>query len=164
MLTGIILKDYTTFTKETSFDFKATNYKILDESNVGRNRVLKGALFVGENASGKTQVLNSIVLLLDLLLDNAEQNFIIRKSMYTKGTKFSLTYTFDISGNDIKYSVEFDSNTINSEKLYVNNELKLERLQKSGKTYFQEEKDNTDINPGLSLLKLEYYNTRFNND
>ena len=53
MLTGIILKDYTTFTKETSFDFKATNYKILDESNVGRNRVLKGALFVGENASGK---------------------------------------------------------------------------------------------------------------
>lgn len=164
MLTGIILKDYTTFTKETPFDFKATNYKILDESNVGRNRVLKGALFVGENASGKTQVLNSIVLLLDLLLDNAEQNFIIRKSMYTKGTKFSLTYTFDISGNDIKYSVEFDSNTINSEKLYVNNELKLERLQKSGKTYFQEEKDNTDINPGLSLLKLEYYNTRFNND
>ena len=164
MLTGIVLKDYTTFIKETSFDFKATNYKILDDSNVGKNRVLKGALFVGENASGKTQVLNSIVLLLDLLLDNAEQNFIVKKSMYTKGTKFSLTYTFNTSGNDIKYSVEFESNTINSEKLYVNNVLKLERLQKSGKTYFSEEKDNTNINPGLSLLKLEYYNTRFNND
>lgn len=164
MLTGIILKDYTTFIKETVFDFKATNYKILDDSNVGENRVLKGALFVGENASGKTQVLNSIVLLLDLLLDNTEQNFIVKKSMYTKGTKFSLTYTFNISGNDIKYSVEFESNNINSEKLYVNNELKLERLQKSGKTYFKEEKDNTNINPELSLLKLEYYNTRFNND
>ena len=164
MLTGITLKDYTTFIKETTFDFKATNSKILNETNVGDNRVLKGALFVGENASGKTQVLQAIVLLFDLLLDNTEQNFIVKKSMYTKGTKFSLVYTFNVNGNDIKYSVEFDGNEINSEKLFVNNELKLERLKKNGKTYFGEEKDNDNINPSLSLLKLEYYNTRFNND
>lgn len=164
MLTGITLKDYTTFIKETTFDFKATNSKILNETNVGGNRVLKGALFVGENASGKTQVLQAIVLLFDLLLDNTEQNFIVKKSMYTKGTKFSLVYTFNVDGNDIKYSVEFDGNEINSEKLFVNNELKLERLKKNGKTYFGEEKDNDNINPSLSLLKLEYYNTRFNND
>ena len=164
MLTGITLKDYTTFIKETTFDFKATNSKILNETNVGDNRVLKGAPFVGENASGKTQVLQAIVLLLDLLLDNTEQNFIVKKSMYTKGTKFSLVYTFNVDGKDIKYSVEFDGNEINSEKLFVNNELKLERLKKNGKTYFGEEKDNDNINPSLSLLKLEYYNTRFNND
>ena len=164
MLTGITLKDYTTFIKETTFDFKATNSKILNETNVGDNRVLKGALFVGENASGKTQVLQAIVLLFDLLLDNTEQNFIVKKSMYTKGTKFSLVYTFNVDGKDIKYSVEFDGNEINSEKLFVNNELKLERLKKNGKTYFGEEKDNDNINPSLALLKLEYYNTRFNND
>ena len=164
MLKGITLKDYTTFIKETTFDFKATNSKILNETNVGDNRVLKGALFVGENASGKTQVLQAIVLLFDLLLDNTEQNFIVKKSMYTKGTKFSLVYTFNVDGNDIKYSVEFEGNEINSEKLFVNNELKLERLKKNGKTYFGEEKDNDNINPSLSLLKLEYYNTRFNND
>ena len=164
MLTGITLKDYTTFIKETTFDFKATNSKILNETNVGDNRVLKGALFVGENASGKTQVLQAIVLLFDLLLDNTEQNFIVKKSMYTKGTKFSLVYTFNVDGNDIKYSVEFEGNEINSEKLFVNNELKLERLKKNGKTYFGEEKDNDNINPSLALLKLEYYNTRFNND
>ena len=74
MLTSIILRDYTTFISETIFNFNATNYKILEDTNVGSNRVLKGALFVGENASGKTQVLNSIVLLLDLLLENSEQN------------------------------------------------------------------------------------------
>ena len=74
MLTSITLKDYTTFISETTFDFTATNYKILEETNVGKNRVLKGALFVGENASGKTQVLSSILLLLDLMLENAEQN------------------------------------------------------------------------------------------
>ena len=164
MLTGITLKDYTTFISETIFDFNATNYKILEDTNVGENRVLKGALFVGENASGKTQVLNSIVLLLDLLLDNSEQNYIFRKSLYTPGTKYTLEYTFNVDGNNIKYSVTFESNSINSEKLFLNSELKLERLNTSGKTYFGEEKDNDNINPGLSLLKLEYYNTRFNNN
>lgn len=164
MLTSITLKDYTTFISETTFDFTATNYKILEDINVGDNRVLKGSLFVGENASGKTQVLNSIILLLDLLLENAEQNFIMRKSMYTKGTKFNLSYSFNVDGKIIKYDVEFESNAINSEKLYINNELKLERLKNSGKSYFGDTKDNSDINPGLSLVKLEYYNTRFNND
>ncbi len=164
MLTGITLKDYTTFIGETTFDFRATNYKILEDNNVGDNRVLKGALFIGENASGKTQVLNSIVLLLNLLLENSEQNFIVKKSMYTKGTKFSLSYNFNVSGNDIKYDVTFESNLISSEKLFVNGEMKLNRLNKSGQTNFGEEKDNKDINPSLSLLKLEYYNTKFNND
>ncbi len=164
MLTEITLKDYTTFITETTFDFRAKNYKILEDTNVGENRILKGALFVGENASGKTQVLNSIVLLLNLLLENSEQNFITKKSMYTKGTKFSLTYGFDVKGNAIKYSVTFDGNNIASEKLYVNDVMKLNRLNTSGQTNFGEEKDNKDINPNLALLKLEYYNTRFNND
>lgn len=164
MLTSITLKNYTTFIKETTFDFKSTNYKILDETNVGENRVLKGALFIGENASGKTQVLNAIVLLLDLLLINAEQNLAIKKSLYTKGKKFSLTYTFDIHGNNIKYSIILEDNSINSEKLYMNNELKLERLQNNGKTYFGEENDNNEVASGLSLLRLEYYSTRFNNN
>ena len=79
MLTGITLKDYTTFIKERTFDFKATNYKILEDTNVGENRVLKGAMFVGENASGKTQVLNAIAFLLNLLLENSELNFIEKK-------------------------------------------------------------------------------------
>lgn len=164
MLTGITLKDYTTFISETTFDFNATNYKILENTNVGANRVLKGALFVGENASGKTQVLKSITLLLDLLLENAEQNFIFRKSMYTEGTKFNLGYKFNIDGNIIKYDVEFESNAIIGEKLYVNDELKIDRIRNSGKSYFDTPKDNDNINPGLSLVKLEYYNTRFNND
>lgn len=164
MLTEITLKDYTTFINKTSFDFKGTNYKILENSNVGENRVLKGALFIGENASGKTQVLNAIVLLLDLLLENSEQNYILKKSLYTSGTKYSLGYAFCVDGNEVKYDVTFENNSINSEKLYLNNKLKLERLNTSGKTYFGEEKDNKNINPGLSLLKLEYYNTRFNND
>lgn len=164
MLTSITLKDYTTFIKERTFDFKATNYKILEETNVGEDRVLKGALFIGENASGKTQALKAIKLLLDLLLGNSEQNFIEKKSLYTKGTKFSLIYTFDVKKNIIKYEVTFNANSISSEKLYLNDEMKLNRLKENGETYFGEEKEIKDVNDNLSLLKLEYYNTRFYND
>ena len=163
MLTSIILKDYTTFINETIFDFKATNYKILEDTNVGANRVLKGALFIGENASGKTQVLRAIVFLLNLFFNNSEQNFGIYKSLYTKGNKFSLTYIFDVSGNEIKYEITIDANSISSEKLYLNKELKLERLNKSGLTKFKVERDIKDIDETLSLVKLEYYNTRFDN-
>lgn len=164
MLTSITLKDYTTFIKERKFDFNATNYKILEETNVGNNRVLKGGLFVGENASGKTQALGAIVLLLNLMLENSEQNYIIKKSFYTKGTKYSLIYTFNLDGNIILYKVIFESNLINSEKLYINDKLIIERLNTSGQTHYEEDKDIKDINPSLSLVKLEYYNTRFNND
>ena len=164
MLTGITLKDYTTFISTTIFDFNATNYKILENTNVGKNRVLKGALFIGENASGKTQTLNSIVLLLNLLLGNKEQNYGIKKSLYTKGTKFSLEYVFNVDSNIIKYEVGFDKNNINIEKLFLNNELKIDRIKNNGTSIFEGSKENNDINSSLSLVKYEYYNTRFNND
>ncbi len=164
MLTSLTLKDYTTFIGETTFDFKATNYKILEDTNVGSNRILKGALFVGENASGKTQVLNAIKLLLDILLDNSEQNIVSKKSLYTKGTKYSMIFTFNVSNNIIKYEIVFNNNNIYSEKLYVNNILKLNRLKENGETNFGDETINVEINPALSLVKLEYYNTKFNND
>ncbi len=164
MLTNIILKDYTTFISKTIFDFNATNYKILEDTNVGDNRVLKGALFVGENASGKTQVLEAIILLLNLLLENSEPNYIIKKSLYTKGTRFKLEYKFKVNKHEISYEVGFESNLIDYEKLYIDKEVKLERMKKSGKTYFSETKDNDNIDTQLSLLKLEYYNTRFDGD
>lgn len=73
MLTSITLKDYTTFINETTFDFRKTEYQTLEKTNVANN-VLKGALFVGENGSGKTQVLKAITLLLDILLGNNSIN------------------------------------------------------------------------------------------
>lgn len=163
MLKSITLKDYTTFITETTFDFCATNYKILEKTNVGENRILKGAFFAGENASGKTQTLNALKLLLDLLFENSEQNFLTRKSLYTKGANFTLKYVFDVEGNEVSYEIEFDGNTIEYEKLMVNAEEKLVRIKTSGNTNFSEKKVK-DVNLEISLLKQEYYNTRFENN
>lgn len=164
MLLELILKDYATFINETTFDFKATNSKILDSVNVASNRVLKGAFFIGENASGKTQVLEAIKLLLDLLFENNEVLAIKKKSLYTKGTKFSITYIFLVDNKRIKYFIEFDGNDINLEKLFIDEDLALERIKNNGRIYIKEQKDVEDIPLNLPLLKLEYYNTRFNNE
>ena len=64
MLTNITLNNYTTFINETIFDFNATDYKSLEKINVNSNYVLKGSLFIGENSSGKSQVLKSICFIL----------------------------------------------------------------------------------------------------
>ncbi len=162
MLIGITLKEYTTFIKETTFDFKATNYKILQDTNV-YNKVLKGALFVGENASGKTQVLKAIKFLMDLLFGDKEINYIRMKSMYTKGATFSLSYNFLIDDHDIKYDLKFLENDISSEKLYLDDKLMLERIEDKGRVYFAEER-NVIVNKHISLLKQEYYKTRLDNN
>lgn len=164
MLTSIKLKDYTTFIKETTFDFKATNYRILEDTNVGDNRILKGALFIGENASGKTQALQAIKLLLDLLFDNEEANYIFKKSLYTSGNKFSVTYVFCVDNKDIKYEITFKENTIFLEELYVDGELKLNRKEDEGMNYFVDSTPIKEINSKLSLLRFMYYSTKFYND
>lgn len=163
MLTSITVEDYTTFITKTTFDFNATNYKILENTNVGSNRILKGALFLGENASGKTQILETIKLLLNLLLESSEQSYLQKKSLYTKGVKFNLNYKFNIEENEIDYEVGFEANSIDYEKLKMNNELKLERIKTNGKTYFGEAK-NKEVNSQVSLLRQEFYNTRCDNN
>lgn len=84
MLKKIKLDNYVTFINPTEIDFTATNYRFLEKENVGTNKILKGCLFVGENASGKTKILSSIKLLLDLLFKDKEINFGLNKSFYTE--------------------------------------------------------------------------------
>ena len=161
MLTSIKLKNYTTFINETIFDFKATNYKILEETNV-KNKILKGALFIGENASGKTKVLEAIKFLLDLLLVNKDLDIITNKSLYTTGFDYELSYEFIVDNKKILYQVFLEKNYINMEKLYIDDNLIMERIKNTGFVYIEDKREvNIDLN--LSLIRQEYYKTKFDN-
>ena len=67
MITKLILNNFKSFKNKTTIDFIKTNYKFLDDKNTSNNLILKGAMFVGANASGKSNALLAIRLLLDLL-------------------------------------------------------------------------------------------------
>ncbi len=160
MLEKIKLDNYTTFLTPTDIDFKATNYKFLEDENVGNNRILKGCLFVGENASGKTQILKSITLLLDLLFGNNEVNLIANKCFYTDKPTYKLEYTF-IEEKEIVYSIELGPNEIVSEKLILDKQVILERLGNTAKFSLNEEKTFNDISNKLLFLRRIYFDTNF---
>ena len=66
MLTQIKLSGFRSFKEETVFDICATNYKMLQDVNV-TDGILKGLLFIGGNASGKTNSIRAITFLLEML-------------------------------------------------------------------------------------------------
>ena len=78
MLTRIILSNFKSFKNRTEVDFRKTNYTILPQ-NVADNDVLKGAVFVGANASGKSNLILAIRLLLDFLFK--ERSILLRTVM-----------------------------------------------------------------------------------
>ena len=129
MLKSIKLNNYTTFINPTTIDFSAKNYKFLDE-NIGDNKILRGCLFVGENASGKSQILNSIKLLLDLLFGNKDFDFKIYKSFYTKKNNYKLEYDFVVSSKNIKYIVELNADGFALEELYLEGKIIIKRFIK----------------------------------
>ena len=164
MLTNITLNNYTTFINETIFDFNATDYKSLEKINVNSNYVLKGSLFIGENSSGKSQVLKSICFLNNILLKHSDSDFSLNKSLYNNNDKYSISFSFNVLNNIIKYEITFNEDTIDSEKLYVNDILKLNRVQDNGETNFKKKKKHIDLDPYVSLLKLEYFDDEFSDD
>lgn len=161
MLKKIKLENYLTFIEPTVIDFTSTNYKFLENENVGDNKILKGCLFVGENASGKTNILKSITLLLDLLFSNKEIDFAINKCFYTNKKTYKLEYTFLENNEEIVYSIELGYNEIVSEKLYLNKKIILERLGNTAKFFLDEEKTFMDIPSKLSFLRRIYFDTNF---
>ena len=161
MLKKIKLDNYTTFTKPTEIDFSATNYKFLENENVGSNKILKGCLFVGENASGKTKILKSITLLLDLLFGNSEVDLISNQSFYTNKPSYKLEYTFIVEEKEIIYLIELSRNEIVSEKLIFDKQTILERLGNTAKFNLNDEKTFSDISNKLLFLRRIYFDTNF---
>ena len=161
MLKKIKLDNYTTFIKPTEIDFSATNCKFLETENVGRNKILKGCLFVGENASGKTKILKSITLLLDLLFGNSEVDLMPNKSFYTNKPTYKLEYTFIEEEKEIIYLIELNLNEIVSEKLIFDKQIILERLGNTAKFNLNDEKTFNDISNKLLFLRRIYFDTNF---
>lgn len=97
----------------------------MESENVGDNKLLKGCLFVGENASGKTKILSSITFLLDLLFGNKEVDFMTNKSFYTDKKTYKLEYTYIQDNVEIVYLIEIGLNEIVSEKLIMDKKIKI---------------------------------------
>ena len=165
MLTKITLDNFKSFKNKTVVDLTKTNYTILPQ-NVADNGVLKGCIFVGANASGKSTIILSVKLLLDLLFSERNINSGMFLCMFGDSNKYSLSYEFLIENKTIRYSFEVDvAKKMISESLYIDNELLLQRMGLSAKSYIADSNginyDEEDVGKDSLFLRTLYFNTKF---
>ena len=165
MLTRVTLENFKSFQEKTEIDFTKTNYTILPQ-NVADNGVLKGCVFVGANASGKSNILRSIKLLLDLLFLERNINSGMYLCMFGKSARYTIDYEFKIQGHFIRYafSVEGQKSSI-TEHLYMDDSLLMERMGLSARSYIADPSgvmyDSEDIGKDTLFLRTLYFNTKF---
>lgn len=165
MLTKITLNNFKSFKNTVTIDLTKTNYSILPQ-NVAENGILKGCIFVGANASGKSTVILAVKLLLDFLFSERNINSGIFLCMFGDSQDYSISYEFLINGETIEYSFEVDTvKALISEKLFVDGKLLLERMGLSAKSFIAKASgvnyDETDVGKDTLFLRTLYFNTKF---
>ncbi len=166
MLKRFTVNNFMSFREKTTFDFTATNYHILEKSNTFEG-ITKGGIFVGANASGKSNGILALRLLLDWLFMNKNVDSDINGSfcLFSKNPLCSFEYEFEIDKNDIVYSIQYNrvSKSLIETLILNKNEL-LKRIGNSATSNISETSVFTDISEKTLLLREIYFSTRFRNN
>lgn len=161
MLQSVSVEGFKSFKNYAEVDLKKTQYQILEKTNV-KDGVLKGCMFVGGNASGKTNYIEALLFLLRILFSKREVNWDKYLCMFSESDKFENVYQFLIDGHQIKYQIRYQkSEKLIIEYLYIDAELMMERIGSSAKSSLTEAKDFADIPNSIVFLRDIWFNTKF---
>lgn len=160
MLTKMYLTNFLSFCDRTAFDFTASKYSILSQTNVSDNDILKGALVIGPNASGKSNVLKAIGFLVELIKGDGV-SFPDYHCNFAKSSVTTVEYEFRFKKQTIHYAVSFDIlNFELSEKLSIDEKEVLTRkgargeLKISGSNIIEDQLDDSTL-----FLRTASFNT-----
>lgn len=162
MLTKVRFKNFKSFVNEVVINLEPTKSEILKDTNI-YNDVLKGCCFYGYNASGKTNALNVITLLLDMLFKNIVNNVQII-TIFNNEPYMYFEYTFLIDNKEIVYYFEISREwKILKETLTIDGINKMCRLVNSCESFITDKKDygKDDVNENILFLRTIYFNTGF---
>lgn len=160
MLRKITMNNFLSFKTQTTVDLHATGYKVLTSTNV-YNNTLKGSFFFGGNASGKTNAIRAIKLLLELLFAQKNVNMMFYKCLFSNEKALSLVYEFEFSNTPVTYFIEFMDTKGFVETLSIRDEVVLNRIGQSAKSRITENEFYNDIDSDSLLLREIYFNTKF---
>lgn len=165
MITRVTLENFKSFRQKTVIDFAKTNYSMLPQ-NVAECGALKGCVFVGANASGKSNIILSIKLLLDMLFRERNINSGIYLCMFGAKSRYSIEYEFKILGHIVRYAFSVESKkSFITEHLYLDDALLMERMGLSAKSYIADESgvmyDADDVSKDTLFVRTLYFNTKF---
>lgn len=110
MLSKMYLTNFLSFKQRTEFDFTASKYFILKSTNVSPKGILKGALFIGPNASGKTNALKGLSLIVRLV-KGGDIPISIYRCNFNDNPVITVEYEFVFDDSTINYVLEFNVDT-----------------------------------------------------
>lgn len=164
MLVKIEMQNFKSFMEKSKIDFEATGYEILNETNKTEDNILKGALFVGGNATGKSTILKAIRFLLELLVWPLNLHLEDYVCLFKESNQRTvLEYEFLIDGTKLKYNLEFNINEILKEKVLVNEKEILDRIKDTAE-YIGISGKKIEINSlqqNQSAIRKIYFDTKF---
>ena len=161
MLRSYEINNFKSFKNLTEFDLKRTNYQILSDSNT-KNDILKGLMFVGANASGKSNSIIAIKFLLDCLLGKNDISLDSYICLFSNNPIMTLKYDFVIDNNSIEYKISYQrvDKKIN-EDLILNGENIFTRDGSVANVAVTEKITHTDVPGNTLFLRDIYFNTKF---
>ena len=165
MLEKILLENFKSYKERTEISFSKTNYEMLPQ-NVSADGILKGVIFVGANASGKSNIISAIKFLLDSLFANNSIKSDLYRCLFSDRESFAIEYYFLINGKHIVYSLDINSySAFITETLIMDDTLLFERIGQGAKSYIADEKgknyDENDVDKETLFLRTLYFNTKF---
>ena len=127
MLLKMYLTNFLSFANRTEFDFTSSKYSILEKTNVYKGDILKGALFIGPNASGKSNALKGLAFIIKMIKGEGT-SFSEYRCMFSQNPTSVVHYVFQFDDNKVVYEIEYNiqSNSI-SENLKIDNVTVLTR-------------------------------------
>ncbi|MZQ99457.1 MAG: AAA family ATPase [Acidaminobacter sp.] len=168
MLKRVEIEGFKSFKNNVVIDFEKTKYTGLEDTNTFKNGILKGAVFFGSNASGKSTVLEAISFLFETLVGNALTRYDHLFCAFSKEESFKLKYDFVFGTDHIRYEIERiksgkKKHQFFVENLKINDQIFMERFEASAKR-ISEGKSTfySDLDPNVLFLRTEYFNKGFN--
>ena len=167
MLVKLSMQNFKSFMEKAELDLNATGYEILKDTNKTSDNILKGALIVGGNATGKSTVLKALKFLLQLLVWQVNIVPFDYLCLFKESNgKMKLEYDFFINKEKINYEIECDVKGITKEKLLVSNKERLSRIGQNA-VYTSNNNQETSIEnlqQNQSAIRKVYFDTKFIDD
>lgn len=160
MLKKMYLTNFMSFKERTEFDFTASKYSILGGKNVSDNNVLKGALLIGPNASGKSNVLKGLSFIIKMIKGEGA-SFSNYRCFFSKNPITILEYEFSFNNKEVKYVIEYNTRTNSiSENLKIDNITVLQRNGNVGELRIGENVTTDDqLDSQTLFLRTASFNT-----
>ena len=131
MLAKMYLTNFLSFKDRTEIDFTASKYSILGKTNVCENGILKGALMIGANASGKSNALKGLSFIIKMIKGDGTALPGYR-CMFTKNPVTTIEYEFLIEGKKVYYTIDYNTQTGSLSEILKINDITV--LQRTGNT------------------------------